>query len=215
MMKADSDQSDAIAEYLKKVWESGGDISQVSDKEAKEAVMEIRKNRHTNEYLKNSDIPKLSDEELELAVMDWMRSKVKDWFNPYQELKTLPEPCQTVYSCRTVCDEILNGGLNQLFFNSMLPFAEMSIEGFLELGAPKLSRVMEKALEIYRNHKHTFDTYNNGTVDGFSALSNENFFDELEDEEFILECNSINVAGYIRAKSVFFGDKTPDVKNGF
>ena len=213
-MKANQDNSNPIAEYLMNVLDSGGDLSKVSDKEAREAVMEIRRNGQKLEYLKNSDIPKLSDEELELATMEWIRSKFKDWINQYEDLKTLPKPCQIVYSCRTVMDEVGNGGFLQLFYNSMLPFAELSIEGFLELGAPKLGRVTNKAIEVYWNNKHMFDRYNDGSLNGHSALAHENFFNTL-DEEFALEFNSINIADYIRTNDVFFGDKTHGSKKGF
>jgi len=206
-MKNDSGKSDAIVEYLMKVWENGGDMSKVSDKEAIEAVMEIRRRGPTYEPLKNSDIPKLSDEELEFEVMDWIRSKAKDPFNPYEDLKSLPKQCQAVYSCRTVADEVANGGVNQVFFNIGLPLAEMSIEGFLELGAPKLSRVMEKAVAEYRQNKNKFDAYRNGTIDSYSAFCKEGHFDKFN-EDFVAEINSVSIAGYIRANAVFFGDKT-------
>lgn len=205
-MAADSGKTDAITEYLKKVWETG-DAFNAFLGDAKKAVIEIRKNSRTRVFLRNSDIPTLTDEELELAVMDWIRGKINDWSNPCQDLKSLPKPCQTVYSCRAVADEIGNGGFLQLFYNSMLPIAELSVEGFLELGAPKLSRIVEQALEVYWDNKDKFDRYNDGTPDGFTALLNEVVFDPL-DKEFALELGAFNIVDYIRANAEVFGDKT-------
>ncbi len=205
IMKEGSGQSDAIADYLNKVWETG-DTFNANYNDAVNAVLEIRRSGRQHAILKNADIPALSDEKLELAVMDWIRSKIKDWLNPCQDLKQLPKPCQTVYSCRAVADEVGNGGFLQLFYNAMLPVAELSVEGFLELGAPKLSRVTEQALELYRDNKDKFDRLNDGTTEGFAAFFNEAVFDRL-DRDFALESSALNIAGYIRANAEFFGDK--------
>jgi len=207
MTKADSGNSDAIADYLNKLWNTlseGSDLSSVSSEEAEKAAMRLRRKGRSQKLLRNRDIPNLSDEDLESAAMDWIRSSVKNWANPYEEIMRLPIPCQTVYSCRAVADEVLNGGLIQLFYNSMQPLAEMSIAGFAALGAPKLSHVMEKALEVYHKNKHTFDRYGDGTPDGFSALSDDHLFNDL-DEAFIMEYTNVSIAAYIRKNAEFFG----------
>ena len=109
-------------------------------------------------FLKNAELPDIPDDHLEHAVMSWMWNQAfKEGLDQYEVISLLPKPCQNVYSCRTVTDEINNGGLNQLFYNETGQFAEMSIEGFLALGAPELSDVMAKAVALYQQSKPVLD----------------------------------------------------------
>ena len=160
-------------------------------------------------YLKNSEIENIPDapgDMLENAVMSWMWNKFNEnWSDQYEVVSSLPKPCQHVYSCRTVIDEVNNGGLNQLFYNSTRQFAEMSIEGFLALGSQELSDVMARAVEIFWANKQVLDAYDDGTLESFSESYEEGFFDELDDI-FYEECDSINISQYVRMNSQYFGD---------
>ena len=156
--------------------------------------------------LKNAELSSIPDNILEHAVMSWMWNKWQaEGLNQYLIIRSLPKPCQHVYSCRTVTDEVNNGGLNQLFYNMTGMFAEMSIEGFLALGSPKLSGVMEKAVGEFWYNRHVLEGYDDGTLEGFSASYKERIFSEL-DEEFFSESDSIDMAKYIRKNADYFGD---------
>ena len=157
-------------------------------------------------HLKKAEVQSIPDEELEDAVMSWMWSLFDGhWSNKYEAISALAKPCQNVYSCRTVIDEVNNGGLNQLFFNSTGQFAEMSIDGFSAINSPNLSGIMKKAVQLYRNNKVKLEKYSDGTSESFSDSYEEKIFDEL-DKAFFNECDSINIVSYIRSHSEYFGD---------
>jgi len=78
--------------------------------------------------LKKGELDSITDADLRTAVMSWMWGKFnEDWTNQYEIIESLSKPCQDVYACCTVVDEINNGGLNQLFFNSTGQFANMGV----------------------------------------------------------------------------------------
>ncbi|MCL2562835.1 MAG: DMP19 family protein [Oscillospiraceae bacterium] len=156
--------------------------------------------------LKSGDVPNVPDKQLEEAVMSWMWNKFnEDWSDQYQVIRSLPKPCQNVFSCRTVVNEVNNGGFNQLFFNSSGQFAEMSIEGFLALGAPMLNSIAQKAVALYQQNKDVLDGYNDGTLESFSASYEEKIFDEL-DKTFYCDDDTIDFVKYIRLHAACFGD---------
>ena len=74
--------------------------------------------------LSKGEVGSIPDVDLKTAVMSWIRGKFnEDWTNQYEVIESLPKPCRHVYACCTVIDEVSNGGLNQLFFNSTGQFA--------------------------------------------------------------------------------------------
>ena len=157
--------------------------------------------------LKKTELPDIPDSILEDAVMSWMWKKALNdgGDRQYEVISSLPRPCQYVYSCRIVTDQVNNGGLNQFFFNCPREFAEMLIEGFSELGSPKLSHVMAKAVELYRQNEHLLDAYNDGTLESFFNSYQEKIFDEL-DNVFYEERQFIDLHKYIRLNADCFGD---------
>ena len=151
-------------------------------------------------------IPDTPSNLLEEAVFFWMCSKFDSTFsNQLEVISSLPKPCQNVYSCQIVFHEVLNGGFDQLFFNSSRQFIEMSIGGFAALGSQKLSDVMTKAVEVYLANKQEIDTYIDDWQDGCSKLYEKRFFDALE-ELFVEEYDSVNFSQYIRLHAADFGD---------
>jgi len=167
---------------------------------------QIQNERRKYKSLKKECIPTIPNDELENAMMNWMWGKIgEDWPDQYQIISVLPKPCQNVYSCRVVTDEVNNGGLNQLFFNPTGQFAKMSIEGFWALGSSKLSNIMEEAVALYQKSKEILDGYDDGTLEGFFASYEEGIFDKL-DESFFRESGFVDYVKYIRLNSTCFGD---------
>ncbi len=159
-------------------------------------------------YLKKGELPSVPDSDLRIAVMSWIWGKFnEEWTNQYEVVESLPKPCQDVYTCCTVVDEINNGGLNQLFFNSTRQFARMAQEGFRALGNETLSSIMEDAIEIYEKNKELLEKYNDGTVKSFSDSYNETLFNQL-DGQFFKEVRGFNglLETYIRNNESIFGD---------
>lgn len=158
--------------------------------------------------LKKGDLASIADADLRIAVMGWMWGKFnEDWTNHYEVIESLPKPCRDVYACCIVVDEIYNGGLNQLFFNSTGQFARMAQEGFNSLGNEKLSSILKSAIELYKKNKELLAKYNDGTVESFSESYNEKLFDEL-DNGFSEEESKFDelLISYIRNNESAFGD---------
>ena len=162
------------------------------------------------EHLKKSEVTDMSDDNLENAVMSWIWNKFnKEWSDQYEIVQSLPKPCQDVYSCRTVFDEINNGGFNQLFFNSTGQFAVMAQRGFLALGAGKLSDIMKESVEIFNANKTVLEKYNDGKMESFIDSYSEELFDAL-DSKFYSECETCEldklIIRYIKENADCFGD---------
>lgn len=176
--------------------------------EISQSIDEYFKKQKEFRQLKKADLPQVTDMDLRNAVMSWMWGKFnEDWSDQYEVLKTFQKPCQYVYACCTVVDEINNGGLNQLFFNSTGQFAEMAQEGFLEIGNEKLSEIMRSAIQVFNDNIKTFEKYDNGTIENFLESYDENYFIELDNDFFIVEPEFENlIEAYIRQNEIFFGD---------
>jgi len=159
-------------------------------------------------HLQKEWVSKIPDSELENAVMSWMWTKCsgsdEDWDNQLETISSLPKPCQDVYSTRTVIDEVNNGGLNQLFFNSTGQFTLMAIDGFLAMGSPKLSSTLEKAVVLYAQNRDVLENYYDGTIEGFFASYEEKIFDKLE-EGIFAAFKDIDFVKYIRSNADCFG----------
>lgn len=171
-------------------------------------LTELKRKQESYKFLKKEDIKLIPDDELKEAVMAWMMGKVEtDWSKELEIISTLPTPCQNVYSTVNVMNEILNGGFNQLFFNSTIIFAEMAYKGYTSIGLSKLSKLLGQAFQIYNENKEIIDKHNDGTLESFSLSYEEKLFDELDDlfskEEIIFE---ELIVDYIRKNESYFGD---------
>ena len=160
-------------------------------------------------FLKKAELSDIPDDKLEWVVMSWLFEK-----EVYKIVDSIPKPCLNVFSCQVVTTEINNGGIHQLFRNDMAQSAEWSIDGFLDMGSPKLSDVMVKALELYKKHdmaKAVELIQRNGkwtedpTVRRFFDFHRDNIFCEL-DNAFYQECDSVDYVKYIRRNADCFGD---------
>lgn len=178
------------------------------DDEIKKSMNDYFQKQEKFKHLKKGELALFPDSDLRTAVMSWMWGKFnEDWTNQFEVIESLPKPCRDTYACCTVVDEINNGGLNQLFFNSTGQFAKMAQEGFRALENENLSSIMIDAIEIYENNKELLDKYNDGTLESFSESYNESLFDEL-DERFSKEEPSFDsfLETYIRKNESIFRD---------
>lgn len=178
------------------------------DADIKKSMDDYFQKQEKFKYLKKSELNSIPDSDLRTAAMSWMWGKFnEDWTNQYEVIESLRKPCRDVYACCTVVDEINNGGLNQLFFNSTAQFAKMAQEGFQALGNEKLSNIMRDAIEIYGRNKELLEKYNDGTLESFSESYNENLFDELDNGFFEEEPGFDSLLeAYIRKNESVFGD---------
>ncbi len=174
----------------------------------KNGIVDHAKKLKKYKHLKKCDLPSIPDDEIRTAVMSWVCGKFnKECSNQNEIIESLPKPCRDVYTSCSIVDEVNNGGLNQLFFNSTGQFAQMAQEGFHALGNEELAGVMKTAIEVYRKNKELFDKYDDGTVESFSQSYNEKLFDALDDCFYKEEpgFESLLVT-YIRNNENAFGD---------
>ena len=175
----------------------------------KKSVQTFQDKTNSFKSLNSSEISNISDDDLSLAVMSWIWGLLDERDN-YEIILDLPHPCQFVYSCRTITDEIYNGGFNQLYFNSTAMFAKIAEEGFSTIGAEKLAALMKQANDIYEKVKPQLEKYDDDTVESFSKSYEENLFNDLDalfyDE--IESCGFDNLlVFYIRKTADCFGNR--------
>jgi hypothetical protein len=161
-------------------------------------------------HIKKGELASICDSDLRTVAMSWMWGKFnKDWTDQYKVIESLHKPCQDVYACCTIVDEINNGGLIQLFFffNSTGQFAYMAQEGFRALGNKKLRSVIKKAIKVFEKNKKALRKYNDGTMESFMNAYKENLFNKLDDEftDEEPEFESFLIT-YIRKNEYAFGD---------
>lgn len=194
--KTDAQMKKSMDDYLQKT---------EMDVQIKESMDDYFHKTEVYKHLKKGELANISDDDLRTAVMSWMWGKFDD--NQYEVIESLPKPCRDVYASCTVDDEINNGGLNQLFFNSTKQFAKMAQEGFRDIGSEILSNIMETAIEIYAKNKELLEKYNDGTLESFSESYNENLFAELDNGFFEAEPKfDTYLQVYIRKNESVFGD---------
>ena len=130
----------------------------ISKRQIRKSLNGYNKLLETGKNIKNAELINIPNSDLENVVMGWMWGMFnEDWSDQYEIITSLPNPCQAVYSCRTVTDEINNGGINQLFYNSAGQFAQLSIEGFDAMGFNALSGIMKQAVDLYKKNKNLWD----------------------------------------------------------
>lgn len=161
-----------------------------------------------SKFLKMGDLRIIPDDDLRAVVMGWMWGKVEeDWSMEAETLKSLPKPCRDVYSCITAIDEVLNGGLNQLFFNSSVGIAEMAAEGFCSIGLDVIGEAMKTAIVVYEENRELIEEYDDNTIEGFSESYELKLFDDLDDifcgSESLFDSRLLD---YIRNHEADFGD---------
>jgi hypothetical protein len=160
------------------------------------------------EQLKKEEISAIADSDLRFAVMSWIGGLIKeDCSDEYEVILSLPKPCQNVYACCAVEDEICGGGFNQLFLNVTGQLAQIAQEGFLEIGEAELSELLKKALKIYHDNEERLQKYSDGTAESFLASYAEHLFDELDNG---ISCHEKEfdqlVVAYIRKNKQYFGN---------
>ncbi|QVK17505.1 DUF4375 domain-containing protein [Mycoplasmatota bacterium] len=174
-----------------------------------EKINELLKKRIDRyKLLERSTVTSLPDLEVIDAVMIWMYNKIDNWHNEYSIITSLPKPCQYVYSCYNIVNEVNKGGINLLYFNQIKQLAQIAQEGFNAIGNKKLSDLMEEANKIYQDNKPVIDKYSDGTKESYINLYNEDFFDDL-DYSFIEEevpSFEISLVAYIRKNEIYFGE---------
>lgn len=160
--------------------------------------------------LMKNDLENIPDDELVMAVMEWMWEKVDhDWESEYEIISTLPKACQNIYSVYQIEAEVNNGGFNQCFYNSSKEFTVMAESGFEAIGAKGFADIMKRANNLYSEIKDDLDKYQDGTIEGFSKSYENNPLNELEEEFYqMYEQEQLDklCVEYIKQNMEYFGN---------
>ena len=124
--------------------------------------------------LKRSELEKIPESEIVLAVTSWIEGKFSDdWRNMGEVINSLPTPCINVYCANYIKNEVQSGGFSQAFFNTSRDYVGIAAEGFRALGYQKLADIIEQALKV------NFDS--GKKVSGHSI---EDFLDFAENDDY-------------------------------
>ncbi len=157
--------------------------------------------------LKFGDIKKIPDEELELAVIEWIFGKFDEsGTTEVSIIKSLPQPCRYFYGVYVFTEEIYNGGFAQCYMNSSRFFAKAARKGFEDMGAYKIAAIVENANTVFekfceQNGEKSLTSlkklYENQELKAYTKE-----FIELEETKSLSE----TIVKYIRANEECFGD---------
>ncbi|WP_444996089.1 DMP19 family protein [Aliikangiella sp. IMCC44359] len=161
------------------------EIDMSFEEELENSIREFE-NRKIYTHLNKEVLLKISDEDLEQAIIDYIYSKIgDDYDNQYNIVKGLSKGFQAIFTTWWVEAEVNNGGYNQYFWNSTGEFAFEALYGFREIGAPKNALLMEQAIKIAIKEIPKMKKYREkGTLEAFSETYKHTELNDLDDEFF-------------------------------
>ncbi len=165
------------------------------------------KNMKNFENFTKEDFKNIEETYLVEAVSFWLIGKITDWEKEFEIVSKFSEPCKNVYACTTVFNEVMNGGINQLFFNFSAVYINLAYQVFKLLGLSRLSDALKGAIEIYNGNVEKLNTYDKNSAESFSESYELNLF-ESQDDIFGEEENHFYQAliKYIKENINSFGD---------
>lgn len=133
--------------------------------------------------ISSTSLKSLVDEELDLAVYEYVETRLSGADDPKLALRSLPRGLQIFYLSFIVEVEVMNGGFNQFFWNSSAEWAELLAPALRELQATEAADIFDQALTLARAETASRTKFKaEGTLDAFSRSyteTNVNKFDEV------------------------------------
>jgi hypothetical protein len=141
-------------------------------------------NRKIYTELDENTIKRLSDEELEQTVIDYIDHKIGDNYEEEYNIVTgLSKGFQAIYTTWWVEAEVNNGGFHQYFWNPSGKFADLAVVGFKEIGAIENAELMEKAIAIViREFPEMKKFHDKGSPEAFSESYKYTKLNDLDDK---------------------------------
>lgn len=110
------------------------------------ARLEAFENRRIYKSLDVSTIAAIPDDDVEMAIVDYVHLKLKDRYDQEPEIvRGLSLGARALYLTWTVEAEVNNGGFNQYYFNTNGTFAKEAEEAFAFFGAKEHQALMREA----------------------------------------------------------------------
>jgi hypothetical protein len=140
-----------------------------------EAIQAKERARPKIEILTPDLLRTFPDEYLDTSLIEHIHARLRaSGFSPPSLLK-LPRGLQVFYISYVVESEVMNGGLNQFFWNSSSEYAELVATALRELEAPAAAALFEQALlEATRDIPRIAALRKQGTLESFSSSYNDN-----------------------------------------
>jgi hypothetical protein len=160
-----------------------GDSKQKSvDEEQIKASIEAFKNRKIYHKLDVSTLRQIPDEEIELAIVDYVGTKIQDRYEREVEIvRSLSQGIRALYVTWWVEAEVNNGGFNQYFWNRSGAFAKDAVLGFEFFGAHDHAALMREAIAIETSEQATMKKFTeSNTPESFSRSYDETKLNELD-----------------------------------
>jgi hypothetical protein len=169
-------------------------------------MTELREKETRFSHISKDDFAKLDDDELLDAMLYWVdHLRWKEDVN----LEELPEPVQNAYACFSVYGEIMNGGLNQVFFNDTKYYVHLCVFGYEKIGAEAISPIIKEAFHIVTSQKEHYEALDDGTLDSFLESYKDDPLEHLDDEFYrisdVIDLSQI-ITNYIRLNINSFGN---------
>jgi len=187
-----------LLNFIKPKKKKPTDIEQAFFRNIKDCELRFNK-------ISKADFAKLPDNELLEAMLYWTLNKLssENW-----EITKLPEPVQIAYSCYTVNNEVINGGLNQVYFNDTKHYVHLCLKGYEVVKSPELSQLIQKSLEIVSGNKGRYESLDDGTIESFVESYKEDPLEALTNEFIAVSDKidlSLKITHYIRENISAFG----------
>ncbi|EGQ7984065.1 DMP19 family protein, partial [Vibrio vulnificus] len=125
------------------------------------AKLEAFENRKIYMNLDIATLQQISDEDVELAVVDYAHAKLSDRYDHEMEVvRGFSLGVRALYLTWTVEAEVNNGGVNQYYFNT---------EGKFSADAEEHEKLMREANEVHRKEAVEMARFKEiGTIEAFS-----------------------------------------------
>jgi hypothetical protein len=134
------------------------------------------------ERLSAETLGAVGDDEIESSLVSYVGDLELDEANDPAALDRLSGPLRTWYVAFIVDIEILNGGFNQLFFNSSAVVTPEAPAAFAALGIPEAGDLVQRALALLDAHAPALEkAHEEGTIDAFMETYVDQPFEELDE----------------------------------
>jgi hypothetical protein len=185
-----------------------------AEKKLTELVSETEKlmdefwNRRIYKELSLEILATIPDDQIELAILDYIDTKISDYRMRFDVISNMPEGFQMVHSTMALETQVNNGGFNQFFYNPSGQYAEMALRSLNLIGATEYYEILQKAIETYMNEKDNLELqnlYSQRTLEGFSKSYKLTLLSEWDEKFYALgECLHHLRMDFIRSNPEMF-----------
>lgn len=124
----------------------------------------------------------LPDDDLEYAIYEYVSQHINSYEDNPAALLQLPRGLQICYLSFILEVEVMNGGVNQFFWNPSSKMAVYLPAALNELGSPEASRIFEDVLRVAKEEAEIRPIPDDFTMEVFMASYKETELCKFDDE---------------------------------